>query len=135
MPAELLQSTVVAGLVSAVVLGIFQLINRRTRTPESEAERTRLGNDFLRGLLDDARKEREELRATITELKQTNETNVDAIRRLQTLLDDKTDRIEKLEDRQQMLAGKLQAGEQITLADIFGSDAPNVRITITDGSP
>lgn len=135
MPAELLQSTVVAGLVSAVVLGIFQLINRRTRTPESEAERTRLGNDFLRGLLDDARKEREELRATITELKQTNETNVDAIRRLQTLLDDKTDRIEKLEDRQQMLAEKLQSGEQITLADIFGADAPNVRVNIAEGAP
>lgn len=135
MTPDLLQSTVVAGLVSALVLGIFQLINRKTRTPETEAERTRLGNEFLRGLLDDARKEREELRTTINELKQTNETNEDAIHRLEALLANKTQRIEYLESRQQLLAGKLQRGEQITLADIFGADAPNVRITITDGAP
>jgi septal ring factor EnvC (AmiA/AmiB activator) len=135
MTPDLLQSTVVGVVAAALVTGLFNLISRKSRTPETEAERTRLGNEFLRGLLEDARKEREELRTTITELKQTNETNEDAIGRLETLLANKTRRIEYLESRQQLLAEKLQHGEQITLADIFGADAPNVRITITDGAP
>lgn len=85
----------------------------------------RLGNDFLRGLLNDARAEREELRKTIDELRDERTSHVASITRLEALLSSKDDRIRALEHLPQDLTEKLQRGEVITLEDVLG--APIVR--------
>ncbi len=105
---------------------LVQTIGKRVKTPADENERTKLGNEFLRSLLEDARKEREELRMTIDELRALDVKNTEAIRRLQTIADSKDDRIRELESRQAANAAKLQAGHPLTLADILGTTPPGL---------
>jgi septal ring factor EnvC (AmiA/AmiB activator) len=131
---DLLQAALSGSLGAAVVTGAFLLVNglvsKRLRSPADENERTKLGNDFLRSLLEDARKEREELRMTIKELKESGETKDETIARLETLAESKDSRIEELETRIENMARKLQAGDIITLQDVFGPDAPHAQINL-----
>lgn len=99
---------------------LFLILQKRIRTPADENESVKLGNEFLRGLLSDARAEREELRKTIDELRDERTTHVASIARLEALLSSKDDRIQMLEQLLQDLTEKLQRGEPITLEDILG---------------
>jgi len=134
MNPDLLQTIIAAVLSSGLISGIFTLVSKRSRSPESQNELARLGNEFASQLLEDARAERKELRATIIELEKSNSTKQETIDRLKSLLDEKDKRINELEDRQHILAGKLRAGEQITLADIFGKNAPSEIRVVVDGA-
>lgn len=121
-PAEIGQ------LVTSVLTGsfgigaiVYLVIQKRLRTPADENDSIRLGNEFLRGLLDDARKEREELRKTIDELRDARTDNEATILRLQKLLASKDERIEALESLLERITEKLHRGEHITLEDVLGS--------------
>ena len=135
MSPDLFQAAIVAILSGGLVSGIFTLLSKRSRSPESQNELARLGNEFAAQLLEDARTERKELRLTIADLEKSNDTKQQSIDRLKALAEEKDRRIEALEQRQQVLAEKLQRGEQITLADIFGGEAPRIRIAINEGAP
>lgn len=132
MPPELIQSIVVALLTGGFVSGIFAVINKKTVSPESQNDLARLGNEFAAQLLKDAKEERAELRASITELEKSNETKEQSIKRLKKLLEEKDARIEILENHQQNVASKLQRGEPLTLFDIFGKDAPNFPFSMAE---
>jgi len=121
---SIFQTIAVAILTGGLVSGIFALVTKRARSPESQNELARLGNEFATKLLEDARTERTELRLTIKDLESSNGTKQTTIDRLNALLETKNNRIDELEKRQQIVAVKLQAGEKITLQDIFGEDAP-----------
>lgn len=130
---NIFQTIAVAVLTGGLVSGIFALVTKRARSPESQNELARLGNDFAAKLLEDARTERGELRQTIKELEGSNGTKQETIDRLNALLEKKNERIDELERRQQVTARKLQAGEKITLQDIFGEDAPvDIHIAVVD---
>lgn len=123
---EFIQTIVSSALGGGVVAGIFSVITKKSKSPESQNELARLGNEFASKLLEDARVERKELRDTIKELESTKATQTSSIERLTALLEAKDDKIRELENRQQILAQKLQMGELITLKDIFGKDAPAI---------
>lgn len=124
MTPEFIQQVVLGILGGGGVAGIFALVNKRSRSPESQNELARLGNEFAKQLLDDARSERKELRDTIKELEESNSAKQESIDRLNTIAENKDRRIAELERRQNLVAQKLQAGEKITLSDIFGGDSP-----------
>lgn len=96
---------------------------RQDATPESVNETTRIGNEFLTGLLKDAREERKELRDTIRQLTADGTTKDTVIETLRSLDRRKTDQIEVLERRAEAAAAKLRAGMALTLADILGPGA------------
>lgn len=125
MTPDWFQTVISVVISSGIVTGIMALLTKRSRSPESQNELARLGNEFAAQLLADARVERKELRETISELENSNHTKQEIIDRLKNLLDEKDKRINELEHRQQVVAHKLRSGEKITLADIFGKDAPN----------
>lgn len=112
-------------LSSGFVTGIFTLISKRIWSPETRNDLARIGNEFAQHLLEEARTERNELRLTIEELRRDNITKEETIRRLQKLADEKDHLIHSLEDRQLLLARKLQSGEPISLRDIFGNTVPS----------
>lgn len=118
------QLIVTALLSSGFVTGMIALFGKTLTSPESKNDLARLGNEFAHQLLLDAKSEREELRLTIRELEQTNITQIDIIGRLEKLAHEKDKVIEELERRQIVIANKLQAGDPITLQDIFGPTAP-----------
>jgi predicted RNase H-like nuclease (RuvC/YqgF family) len=148
MSAEFLQNLVVVIITSGLVTGIFSLLTKRSKSPESQNDLARLGNDFAAQLLKEAQEERKELRTTIGNLealleqkkREYNttieekdayiETLENSIETLKSILKSKTDRIEELEARQQLLAEKLQKGEKISLTDIFGDNAPDVHVIV-----
>jgi septal ring factor EnvC (AmiA/AmiB activator) len=139
MSPEALQAIITAILSGGFVGGAFSLFTKKSRSPESQNDLARLGNEFAAQLLEDARKERTELRLTISELEQTNKEHVEAsttkqesIDRLKRLLEDKNDRIRILETQRETVAQKLQNGEKITLADIFGRDAPKIQLFVDE---
>lgn len=96
---------------------------RQDATPESVNETTRIGNEFLTGLLKDAREERKELRDTIRQLTADGTTKDTVIETLRSLDRRKTDQIDVLERRAEAAAAKLRAGMALTLADILGPGA------------
>lgn len=132
MSPEALQVLIAAVLSSGLVSGLITFLTKKARSPESQNQLAKLGNDFAAQLLTDARTERAELRLTITELESSNDTKQSSIDRLQGLLKEKDRRIEELENRQQVLAQKLQRGEVITLVDIFGSEAPEIQVIVSE---
>lgn len=105
------------GLIVTIIVAV---INKKARTPSDENDSIRLGNDFLRGLLNDARTEREELRRTIEELRDDKKTHEEAVNRLEHLAKTKDDRIRELEEILERLTQKLQRGEVVSLQDILG---------------
>jgi len=96
---------------------------RRDTTPESVNETTRIGNDFLTGLLKEAREERKELRETIRDLERDGTTKRERITTLESLAERKDDQILVLERRAERAAAKLRAGFTLTIADILGPHA------------
>ena len=141
MTPDQIQTIILAILGGGLVSGIFSFLTKRSRSPESQNELARLGNDFATKLLEDARTERKELRLTIQDLEKLNETKQESIEkkqesieRLKALADEKDRRIEELEQQRQTVAQKLQRGEKITLADIFGKEAPNIRLFVDQGT-
>ncbi len=131
---QFLQSLVLGIFGGGLVTGIFALLSKKSRSPESQNELARLGNEFATKLLEDARSERRELRETIKELEKSNFTKQETIDRLNTLVDQKDKRIEEFETRQRIVAKKLHVGEKITLHDIFGDDAPSGVQIVSDES-
>lgn len=124
MSATTLQIIITALLSSGFVSGFIALLSKTVWSPESKNELARLGNEFAQQLLLEARSERQELRVTIQELEATVNVKNETINRLKHLAEEKDAVIHELEERQVMLAQKLQDGKPITLQDIFGDRAP-----------
>lgn len=120
-----IQMVITALLSSGLVGGFITLVSKKVWSPESENELARIGNEFAQKLLEDARTEREELRTTIRELENGMASKEQTIDRLKRLADDKDAVIRLLEDRQYIVARKLQLGEIITVRDIFGPETPD----------
>ncbi|MFF7293237.1 hypothetical protein ACFY9N_11970 [Microbacterium sp. NPDC008134] len=93
---------------------------RQDTTPESTNETTRIGNEFLTGLLKEAREERKELRETIRDLERDGTTKRERIAALESLAERKDDQITVLERRAERAAAKLRAGLALTVSDILG---------------
>lgn len=106
-------------ILVALITGILALL----RKPSDVNEAARIAREWYRGMLEDAKGEREELRKTIESLEAKDADNSADIDRLQTLLRRKDTRIRELEDRQAANVEKLRAGQVLTLADILGPDA------------
>ncbi|MDR6142379.1 chromosome segregation ATPase [Microbacterium foliorum] len=129
--SALLQSiTPLLTLAGLAVTGTFLVLAevqrrkaRRDTTPESVNETTRIGNDFLTGLLKEAREERKELRETIRDLERDGTTKRERISALESLAERKDDQILVLERRAEKAAAKLRAGYTLTVADILGPHA------------
>lgn len=124
-PATLASSAVIAAFVTGLFLLFKSLVDRRVRpvaSPADENETIRLGNEFLSGLLKDAREERKELRATISALEADGTTKRERIEALEALDRRKTAQIGALERRAEAAAAKLRAGLTLTLEDILGPD-------------
>lgn len=132
MTPQFIQLLISSLLGGGVVGGIFAVITKKSKSPESQNELARLGNEFASKLLEDARVERKELRDTIKELESTKAAQSTSIDKLNNILQAKDDKIQELENRQQILAHKLQIGEVITLKDIFGKDAPSTMYLTID---
>lgn len=139
MTPEILQTVIIALIGSGLFQAVSTVVSKRSKSPESQNELARLGNEFASKLLEDARVERKELKDTIVQLEsikssQANEleTKNNAINKLQQILHEKELKITDLENRQQEVARKLQVGEKITLSDIFGRDAPQGIHVIVD---
>lgn len=130
MEASVIQVIVASVLSSGLVGGIITLFTKRVWSPESKNELARIGNEFAQQLLEDAKNERTELRETIKQLEGSNFSKEQAIERLQKIADDKDTVIQQLEERQLVVARKLQRGEAVSLYDIFGENAPKELITL-----
>lgn len=115
------------GLIVTIVVAV---INKKARTPSDENDSIRLGNEFLRGLLSDAKAEREELRKTIEELRDDKKTHEEAVSRLESIADTKDARIRELEAILERLTEKLQRGEVVSLQDILGDTTGSSPIII-----
>lgn len=100
---------------------IVQNRGKKIKTPADENEATRLGNQFLRDMLADAKAEREELRESIKQLHEDGVAKQAALDRLEQILESKDSRIRELEERQEQNARKLQSGVALTLEDILGT--------------
>lgn len=138
LDSSFFNTSTIQGLISGIfgaglISGVLAIIQKRSRSPESQNELARLGNEFAAKLLEDARTERSELRTTIKELESSNSTKQETIDRLNALLEQKDRLIDELEHRRRIVARKLQIGERITLHDIFGEDAPHdVHLVVSD---
>lgn len=119
-----IQVAVTALLSSGFVGGVMTLFSKKVWSPESKNELARIGNEFAQLLLEEARAEREELRQTIKELEHSIISKEDAIDRLQSIAREKDAVIQILEERQFIVAHKIQQGEVVTMYDIFGPHAP-----------
>lgn len=109
---------------SSFVGGVFAAFTKKMWSPEAKNDLAKLGNDFARQLLEDAKSERQELRLTIAELEDVVQENKASITRLKLLAEEKDRVIQELERRMARLAEKISSGEVITLQDIFGEKAP-----------
>lgn len=123
----LLPSVASGIVVAAIVAGIFGISqaviarkSRQDRTPADENEATRLGNEFFKTLLGEAREERKELRETIRQLETDGTTKQSRIDALLALDARKTRRIDILEMRARLAAEKLASGSLLTIVDILG---------------
>lgn len=105
---------------------LMQNQGKKIRSPGDDNENTKIANEFVRGLLDDARADRESLRETIKELREDGAAKAGTITRLQNLYDAKDARVLELETRIDRMAEKLRAGQALTLADVLGTDVPAI---------
>jgi len=135
MTPSMTQIVVTALLSSTVVGTIVASLFKLLWTPETKNDLARLGNEFAKELLDEARSEREELRTTIKALEGVVETKKEVIGRLYALAEEKDSRIEELEARQVHIANKLQLGQRITLQDVFGAKVPKGFSFLNDETP
>jgi hypothetical protein len=122
-------------LATAVALSYQAVQSRRARqdrSPADENEATRIGNDFFKSLLSEAREERKELRETIAALERDGNVKRERIEALEALDRKKTHRIEVLERRAQKAAEKLAAGVLLTVADLLGADETFIRTGAID---
>lgn len=119
-----LQIFVTALLSSGLVGGLITLLSKRVWSPESKNELARIGSEFAQLLLEEARTEREELRMTIAELEASLLSKEEAIKRLNKMANEKDSVIQLLEERQFVVARKIQQGELVSLYDIFGPKTP-----------
>lgn len=103
-----------------LILALIAIFGKRVASKSDDNDAMKLGNEFLRGLLADAKSEREELRATIEELRDDRKSHEESLARLKSLLEQKNERIEQLEATLDRIAEKLSAGESVTLADLVG---------------
>ena len=122
--ANIVQIVVTALLSSGLVGGLITLLSKRVWSPESKNELARIGSEFAQLLLEEARTEREELRMTIVELEASILTKEEAIERLKLMAREKDSVISLLEERQFVVARKIQQGELVSLYDIFGPKTP-----------
>lgn len=125
------QTLASSAVVGAIVAGIFLLAGKRSDrrarqdvTPPDENDRIRLGNEFLTGLLKEAREERSELRMTISALETDGGVRRERLLALEGILARKDAQIYSLESRAENAAQKLREGLALTLEDILG---PNHR--------
>lgn len=105
-----------------VLVALIALFGKKLRSPADENDSIRLGNEFLRGLLEDARKEREELRKTLEEMRSDRVGHEQTITRLEGLLVGKDIRIRELEDLLESLTEKLRRGQVITIEDLLSTN-------------
>lgn len=119
-----IQIIITALLSSGLVGGLITLFSKKVWSPEAHNDLAKIGNEFAHTLLEEARAEREELRQTIKDLEASIITKEETVRRLQRLADEKDQVISILEERQFVVARKIQRGEQVSIYDIFGPRAP-----------
>lgn len=118
--------TSIGSVVAAVVAVIGAIAARRIRSPADENDAARVAREWYRGMLEDAKGEREELRKSIEELRTGGMEKSAAIIRLEKLIHTKDARIAELEERQRNNVEKLQGGQVLTLADILGLDVNSI---------
>lgn len=118
------QTLIFAGqVITAVVTvaaALIALFGKRIPSKAEDNENMKLGNELLRGLLEDARSERAALKITIDDLRADRVAHVAAVERLEALLQQKDTRIAALELAISGIAAKLGRGEIITLTDLVG---------------
>ena len=114
--------TSIGSVVAAIVAVVGAMAARRIRSPADENDAARVAREWYRGMLEDAKGEREELRKSIEELRIGGMEKSAAIIRLEKLIHTKDSRIAELEERQRNNVEKLQGGQVLTLSDILGLD-------------
>lgn len=111
-------------LSSSFISSITTIAVKKLVSPESRNELARIGNEFAEQLLKEARSEREELRATISELEGVLAANHETITKLRRIADEKDLVIQELESRRFNVALKLRNGQTVTAEDVFGAKVP-----------
>lgn len=116
-------ATVIA-LSSSFISSLTTIAVKKLVSPESRNELARIGNEFAEQLLREARSEREQLRATITELESVLVANHETITKLRRIAHEKDMVIQELEARRFTVALKLKHGQTISAEDVFGARVP-----------
>lgn len=111
-------------LLSSFISSITTISVKKLVSPEARNELARIGNEFAEQLLKEARSEREELRATISELEGVLAANHETITKLRHIADEKDLVIHELESRRFNVALKLRNGQTVTAEDVFGAKVP-----------
>lgn len=111
-------------LLSSFISSITTIAVKKLVSPEARNELARIGNEFAEQLLKEARSEREELRATISELEGVLAANHETITKLRRIADEKDLVIHELESRRFNVALKLRNGQTVTAEDVFGEKVP-----------
>ena len=111
-------------LLSSFISSITTIAVKKLVSPESRNELARIGNEFAEQLLKEARSEREELRATISELEGVLVANHETITKLRHIANEKDLVIQELESRRFNVALKLRNGQTVTAEDVFGAKVP-----------
>ena len=118
--------TSIGSVIAAIVAVVGAIAARRTHTPADDNDAARVAREWYRGMLEDAKGEREELRKSIDELRTTGLSKTATIDRLENLIRIKDQRISELEERQRNNVEKLQSGAVLTLSDVLGLDAASL---------
>jgi phage-related minor tail protein len=126
MAATGIDATIVGiiAFLSSLVSSLTTIAVKKERSPESKNELARIGNEFAEQLLNEARSEREQLRATISELESVLATNHDTMTTLRRIAVEKDLVIQELEARRFNVALKLRNGQKVTYEDVFGTKVP-----------
>ena len=111
-------------LLSSFISSITTIAVKKLVSPEARNELARIGNEFAEQLLKEARSEREELRATISELEGVLVANHETITKLRHIANEKDLVIQELESRRFNVALKLRNGQTVTAEDVFGAKVP-----------
>ena len=111
-------------LLSSFISSITTIAVKKLVSPEARNELARIGNEFAEQLLKEARSEREELRATISELEGVLAANHETITKLRHIANEKDLVIQELESRRFNVALKLRNGQTVTAEDVFGAKVP-----------
>lgn len=118
------QVVTAVALSSSFISSITTIAVKKLVSPESRNELARIGNEFAEQLLKEARSEREELRATISELEGVLVANHETITKLRHIAHEKDLVIHELESRRFNVALKLRNGQTVTAEDVFGAKVP-----------